>query len=58
MLKWSLIFLILAAAAIIIRYTTEVTTKTYEIAYPLSFVFLALFAVFFIAGLLARPPKV
>jgi uncharacterized membrane protein YtjA (UPF0391 family) len=58
MLKWSLLFLVLAAAAVIIRHTAAITTKAYEATYPLFFVFLALFAVFFITGLLIRPPRI
>jgi len=63
MLKLSLVFLILAVSCAAARYMTEPAItesaiKIYEMSAPLFFLFLALFAGFFLGGLLAKPPRV
>jgi len=63
MLKLSLVFLILAISCAAARYMTEPTmmteplVKIYEMSTPLFFLFLALFVVSFLGGLLAKPPR-
>lgn len=63
MLKLSLVFLVLAASCAAVRYMVEPTmmaepiVKFYEMSTPLFFLFLSLFAVFFLGGLLAKPPR-
>jgi len=63
MLKLSLVFLILAVSSAVVRYMVDPVMMTgpiikfYEISTPLFFLFLALFVVSFLGGLLAKPPK-
>jgi len=63
MLKLSLVFLILAVSCAVVRYmtepaiTAESVSKFYDMSTPLFFLFLALFAVSFLGGLLAKPPR-
>ncbi|MCL2689011.1 MAG: DUF1328 domain-containing protein [Chitinispirillia bacterium] len=63
MLKLSLIFLILSISSAVVKYMTEPpvaesTNKIYDMATPLFFLFLALFVVSFLGGLLAKPPRI
>ena len=64
MLKLSLVFLILAVSCAVLRYmtepaiTAEQASKFYDMSTPLFFLFLALFAVSFLGGLLAKPPGI